>query len=444
VNTASGSSLFGLERRHWLVLIAAWLGWGFDVFDALLFNYVAPNCISTLLGLDIGSPAAKAAVLKWNGTLTSLLLVGWAIGGVLFGRLADRIGRARALLLTTLVYGVATAACALAPNLEFLIVCRAVASLGIGGEWAAGATLVAETVPESKRLTAAAWMQSASPCGLFLAMFVNYQIAGVWLAQDPAHSWRYIFLSGLLPACVVLTLRLTALEPGSWQRARQSAAVSRLSELFGPEFRHATFSALGMSVVALLTWWSFIAFLPTIASGLALEHAARLGLTGTSALVLAEKWKLQATLAFNLGGLIGSVLTAIVARRLGRRGAFAAYFAASGLAMLAMFGLPLEPLAVLRASFFVGVAAYGVFGLFAFYLPELFPRRLRATGAGFTYNFGRVFAAPGPFLVGWVATQGLNGTATAMQVLFYMGFVPLAALFFVRLIPETRARQLDG
>jgi MFS family permease len=116
----------------------------------------------------------------------------------------------------------------------------------------------------------------------------------------------------------------------------------------------------------------------------------------------------------------------------------------AGLALLVMFGLKLEPLTALRASFFVGLAAYGVFGIFAFYLPELFPPRLRATGAGFTYNFGRVFAAGGPFLVGWVAMQGANATASAVQLLFYVGFVPLAALLAVPFIPETRGRRLDA
>ncbi|HZF17968.1 MAG TPA: MFS transporter [Steroidobacteraceae bacterium] len=108
-----------------------------------------------------------------------------------------------------------------------------------------------------------------------------------------------------------------------------------------------------------------------------------------------------------------------------------------------MFGLPLEPLTALRTSFFVGLASYGVFGVFAFYLPELFPPRLRATGAGFTYNFGRVFAAGGPFLVGWVAMQGSNAIASASRILFYVGFVPLLALLLVPLIPETRNRRLE-
>ena len=137
--------MFGLTRYQWTVLLAAWLGWGFDVFDAFLFNYVAPNCVPTLLGLEIGSPAAKQATLYWTGLLTSLLLLGWAVGGVLFGMVADRIGRTRTLMLTMLLYALGTAACAAAPNIWVLALFRLVASLGIGGEWAAGASMVAET-----------------------------------------------------------------------------------------------------------------------------------------------------------------------------------------------------------------------------------------------------------------------------------------------------------
>ena len=111
-----GTFMLSLNRYQWTVLVAAWLGWGFDVFDAFLFNYVAPNCVPALLGLEIGSPEAKQATLYWTGLLTSLLLLGWAAGGVLFGMVADRIGRTRTLLLTMLMYALGTAACAAAPE----------------------------------------------------------------------------------------------------------------------------------------------------------------------------------------------------------------------------------------------------------------------------------------------------------------------------------------
>src|SRR5947199_5475183 len=119
--------LLGMNGYQWTVLFAAWLGWGFDVFDGLLFNYVAPNCVPTLLGLPLGSDAAKSATLFWNGALTSVLLIGWAAGGILFGRIADRIGRTRTLLLTMALYSLGTAACSLAPNIWVLALFRVVA-----------------------------------------------------------------------------------------------------------------------------------------------------------------------------------------------------------------------------------------------------------------------------------------------------------------------------
>jgi MFS family permease len=143
-----GRRVWDLTGYQWTVVFAAWLGWGFDVFDGLLFNFVAPNCVPTLLGLPIGSPDARSATLFWTGVLTSLLLIGWAIGGTIFGKVADRLGRTRTLLLTMLIYSIGTALCAVAPNIWMLAAFRFVASLGIGGEWAAGAS-VAEVVPEA-------------------------------------------------------------------------------------------------------------------------------------------------------------------------------------------------------------------------------------------------------------------------------------------------------
>ena len=188
--TRVGRTLLDMNGYQWTVLFAAWLGWGFDVFDGLLFNYVAPNCVPTLLGLKIGSPEARRAMLLWGGILTSLLLVGWGVGGILFGRVADRIGRTRTLMLTMLLDALGTALCAAAPNIWALVAFRVVASLGIGGEWAAGAAMVAEVVPERRRVEAGALLYTSAPFGLFLATFANFQIAGVFFKSTPETSWR--------------------------------------------------------------------------------------------------------------------------------------------------------------------------------------------------------------------------------------------------------------
>jgi MFS family permease len=425
-------------RYQWTVLFAAWLGWGFDVFDGLLFNYVAPNCVPTLLGLPIGSPEAKQATLFWTGTLTSVLLLGWAAGGVLFGQLGDRIGRTRTLLLTMVLYAVGTAACAFAPNIWWLLVFRVVASLGIGGEWAAGASMVAETVPEERRVEAGALLYTAAPMGLFLATFVNLQVAGGWLRDSPATSWRYVFLFGLLPAAAALLVRLFVKEPERWARVAGRAPVS-VRELFAPELRRNTVSGFLMALTALLTWWSCNAFIPVVASGLARTVAEAQRLAPSQTLALIEHWKTLATAWFNLGGLIGTLLTIPVAKLLGRRAMFAIYWLASAASILATFGLDLAPASRLYLYFAIGVSVFGVFGSFTYYLPELFPTRLRATGAGFCYNIGRVIASIGPFLVGAISSRGANA---AVDVLFYVGFVPLLGVAFMPWVIETKGRVL--
>ncbi|MEY4846974.1 MAG: hypothetical protein RLZZ36_87 [Pseudomonadota bacterium] len=431
-----------LSRYQWTVLFAAWLGWGFDIFDGLLFNYVAPNAIPTLLDLPLGSAEARAATLYWTGLITAIFLVGWAVGGVLFGPISDRYGRRRVLMMTMVLYAVGTAACAFVTSIEQLILCRIIASLGIGGEWAAGCALVAEAVPEDQRVEAGALLYTAAPFGLFLATFVNAQVAGNWFSDMPEVSWRYVLIFGLLPAAAAFFVRLFIKEPERWQHAATNAAPPRIRELFSPELWPRTRSALLTTIVALLTWWSCNAFIPVVAANLGQIEAAQLGLDKTAASILIESWKTQATTIFNVGGLIGTLLTIPLAKRLGRRPMFIAYFALSAAALLATFGLDLAPQMRLYMYFFIGLTVFGVFGAFTFYLPELFPTRLRATGSGFTYNIGRILAAGGPFLVGSIAAAGAGNPAVVFNTLFLVGFVPLVGLLAMGWIIETRGQTM--
>ncbi len=442
--SGSGRTLLDMNGYQWTVLFAAWLGWGFDCFDGLLFNYVAPNCVPTLLGLTIGSPAAKAATLRWGGVLTSILLIGWGLGGILFGQIADRIGRARTLMLTMLLYALGTAACAAAPNIWALAAFRVVASLGIGGEWAAGASMVAEVVPEHRRVEAGALLYTSAPAGLFLATFANFQIAGVLFKMSPETSWRYVFLCGLIPAAVAFVVRLFVREPERWRHAAAGGTRPRFADLFTPENRALTLSGFAMAVVALIGWWSVNAFIPIVSTGLAQATAKAQGLERPATLALVEHWKALATNVFNLGGLIGTLLTIPAAKVMGRRKMFALYYFLSGLAVLATFGLDLAPLQRLYMYFFVGITVFGVFGSFTYYLPELFPTRLRGGGAGFCYTVGRFVAAIGPFLVGTVAARGANSLQTAMGALFWVGVVPLvgAVVALTPIVVETKGRQL--
>ena len=435
--------VLGFSPYQWLVIAAGWAGWGFDVFDALLFNFVAPNCIPALLHLPPGSQAAHVATVYWIGIITAVLLLSWAAGGVLFGALADRIGRRRTLFLTIALYALGTGLCALVTSLPALILCRTLASLGIGGEWGVGATLIAESVPESRRVTAGVIMQTASPLGIVLATAVNHQVAGVWFAADPANSWRYVFLAGLAPLIVALAVRMRLRESERWQAASEHGERSTPAQLFAADLRRSTLSGVFVAVTAVLTWWACNAFIPLLGSRLAAEQAASAHLTGAAVQALTSSWQASASNAFNFGGLLGALAAVPLARLFSRRGMFVTYFLFSALAIFLCFGVRVAPETRLTLLFLVGAGVYGVFGVLTFYLPELFPVRQRATGAGFCYNIGRIFAAGGPLVIGAVSAAGAGSAAALVGILFWVGLAPLAAALLVPLLVlETRGRPL--
>ncbi len=438
----SSATFLDMNRYQWTVLFAAWLGWGFDVFDGLLFNFVAPNCVPSLLGLEIGSPEARSQTMLWTGILTSLLLVGWAVGGIAFGAITDRIGRTRTLLLTMALYSLGTAACAFAPNIWVLAACRLVASLGIGGEWAAGAAMVAEVVPEKRRVEAGALLYTSAPLGLFLATFVDWYIAGHLLLDDPERSWRYVFLCGLIPAAVAFVVRLFVKEPERWHAATKDAKPPAFRELFEGGMAKVTLGGLAVSIVALVTWWSCNAFISIVATGLAGVEAEARGLEPAAVPGLVASFRAHATSYFNMGGLLGTLLTVPVSKIFGRRVMFGTYYAAAAVSILCAFGLDLSPSVRLMMYFPIGLTVFGVFGAFTYYLPELYPTRLRGTGSGFCYNAGRVLAAFGPFFVAKIASRGADAFASALDVLFYVGLVPIVGVMLLALVPETKDRAL--
>jgi MFS family permease len=431
-----------LSRYQWTVFFAAWLGWGFDIFDGLLFNFVAPNAIPTLLGLEIGGAAAKAALPHWTGILNALLLLGWAAGGVLFGPISDRYGRKRVLMITMVLYAIGTASCAFVTEMWQLVICRIIASLGIGGEWAAGSAMVAEVVPEEKRVEAGALLYTSAPLGLFLATFVNAEVAGDWFAHDPSMSWRYVLLFGLIPAAVAFVVRFFVHEPERWASATAKAPSARVREIFAPGMRARTASALIVTIVALITWWTCNAFLQTLANSLAGAEAVTRGLDTTATAALKQQWIKLATYCFNWGGLIGTLLTIPIAKYLGRRKLFMIYFAGSALAVMLACGLDLPSETRLYLWFFIGLTVFGVFGCFPFYLPELYPTRLRSTGSGFCYNIGRVITAGGVFAVGNIVQSASGDPAVFLRTLFMIGFVPIVGLLLLRWVVETRGQKM--
>lgn len=441
-------TVFGFTPYQWLVLAAAWLGWGFDVFDALLFNFVSRLCIPSLLGIDPNGASASAVITFWTGVVTSVLLIGWGLGGIVFGVFTDRIGRSKTLLLTMTTYALATAACAAAPNIWFLLFFRFIASLGIGGEWAAGAALVAESVPAKRREIAGALLGTAAPVGLFLATFVTdlftRQLTSI--ASDSELAWRLVFLTGLIPAAVAVVVRWAVREPEGWEASRDERPTDGLRALFRPPLRRRTVGGVALAAVALITWWSVSAFIPPIAGFLAADSFVLLGGAGAGAAALADlkaRCITYATTAFNLGGLVGTLLTVPAALYLGRRRMFAIYFAVSAAAVWITFssGVGLSIDARLTMFALVGVSLFGVFGAFTFYLPELFPPQLRGTGSGFCYNAARFVTAAGPFIVATVTAQAAS-TAEILDTVRWVALVPLlGCLLLAAGVGEERPQQ---
>lgn len=425
-----------LTRYQVLVLGAAWLGWGFDAFDGILFNFVSALCVPTLLGIPHGDPRAKGEIVFWTGALSSVLLLGWAVGGILFGKLTDKIGRTKTMLLTMLIYALGTAACAFAPNMAVFACLRFVVALGIGGEWAAGAALVAETMPEKRRVLGGALLYTSAPVGFFLATWVTDLFTRQidYFAKDPNLGWRAVFLTGVIPAVFALLIRLKVKEPEHWKPVAQPA----IRELFSPELRRLTLAGGVMAFVAMCTWWSCNAFIPMIARFLTDELPSKP--SGLALDKLRASFVTLGTSAFNAGGIVGTLLTVPIAERLGRRPMFLLYFLSSAAAIWVAFALPLAPETRLYAMFFVGLTVFGVFGSFTFYLPELFPMRVRGTGAGFCYNAGRVLTAFFPFGVSLSAKSGIS----PLEIIRWAAVLPVLGVAFVLsgLALETKGRNL--
>jgi MFS family permease len=395
-----------------IALAATWLGWGFDVFDAHLFNYTAEP---TLMALGVPKDEVNAHI----GWIMCVFLIGWGAGGIIFGRLADRFGRSNVLVLTMALYGAGTAACAACSTVPQFVACRVVASLGVGGEWAAGASLLAEVAPDRFRPLLGALMYTASPVAQVFVSLVTRHLVHGRFADDPANGWRWAFLLGLLPAVLSFGLRLFVAEPARWREAGQRRAP--IVELFGPRLRRATVTGLILATIALVGAWGVLGFLPKAVN----EWCTSAGLERVALAATVDAGNRYAL----VGGLTGVVVTVPLASLLGRRVAFFVYFAGALAASVAALGLDLELESRLRALFFLGLCAHGVFGIFPYYLPELFPTSLRASGSGFCYSFGRFASAAGVLVVGTVQRElGLTRAMLAVSAVYLVGVlvVPFA------------------
>jgi MFS family permease len=438
-----------VSRYQWIVLLVAWLGWVFDSMDGTLYSLVQKPSMAELLG----SGASEAIIGQYSGYVFAVTLIGWATGGVAFGVVADYLGRTKALVATILLYSLFTGLSAVAQSWEQLAVYRFITGLGLGGEWAAGAALVAEVWPDHLRAKAGAILQSAAALGYFLAALIN-----LWVG---AASWRYVYLIGALPAVFVLFIRMAVKEPERWvaakaQRQAQRQAVAAagagailtahsgavpeeetedagftLGQLFSPSLRRDTLVAAALAFVALFALWGATMWIPS---------AVR-EVLGPRRLSPAElnRYVSYAVMILNAGALFGYLAFGPLADRLGRKATFLLYLIGGVVLFPITFLVSQDYTWIMTLLPALGFFTLGITSGFPIYLPELFPTRVRATGVGFCYNFGRYIAASGPFIAGYlVAWSGGSYTkaASAISLIYIVGML---VLLFAR---ETKGQQL--
>ena len=407
--------------------LAAWLGWLFDGLDMHIYTLVATPFVAALLMQD-GIAAEPKDVDTKASIIQAAFLIGWALGGGFFGRLGDVFGRSRTLVLTILCYAGFTGLSAFCTDWTQLLVCRFLSALGIGGEWAVGASLLSETWPKQWRPWIAATLQTAVNLGVLLACAAGAIFAWIvtegWMAEATSH--RAVFLVGILPALLTLWIRKAVPETEEWTHAAKDRKPPRIRELFGPAVASTTWRVLIICAVSLTAHWAFMFWQQSLIRALP-EVKSLPGPDQTRAVVEALVWIM-------CGSILGNYLAGFFAKLWGYRIAIVLMLLGYAAAMLTAF----HDAAAWSHGEMLGWYAViglcqGVFGLFTMCLPPLFPTLLRTTGAGFCYNIGRIVAAGGTVVFKLYAPVGDYHRALYMAGWL---FVPAAAIAL--LLPQER------
>ena len=416
----------GVTRYQWLVLIIASAGWVFDAFEGQIFNITRDQMLSDLLGVPSGDPQ----VLYWGDVFLAVFLIGGTFGGVLFGWLGDRYGRRPAMILSILFYSIFSGLTYFVTDVWQVGVLRFLVAMGVGGEWAVAAALVAEVVPARARAHMSGIFHSTSILGAFLA---------AWAGLAVGANWRVAFLLGVAPALLVLWVRRRVAEPEAWLEARQRAReaggqqLGSFSDLLtSPEWARRAWLGLLLAAVGLGTFWG----VSVAGQDLAQDYLVR---QGVDVVVANERAKFAYGNVEAIAAGIGMLTFGPLAVRYGRRRTFMIYLAASTVVVpLTCYGAPsYEWLLVLLC--FYGFFTWGLHAGFAIYFPELFPHRLRSTGAAFCFNGGRLLASAVLVFSGWLKalpSMDLRLAIVIMAALFPVGLV------IVSLMPETKDRPL--
>jgi MFS family permease len=376
-----------VRRDQWRVLFAAQLGYLLDAMDVLLFSF-ALSTVRT--EFHIGGAAA--------GAIAAVPMVTSALGGLTFGWLADRYGRARALSWSILSFSILTALTATSRTIPQLILWRSLAGIGLGGEWAAGSVLVAESWPEQHRAKGIGLMQSGWALGYMAASLLAALVLPRW-------GWRPLFLLGVIPAFFTWWIRRNILEPAEWRKQTGS-----LTPLLRPPLRRRLALLTALCCCLLFGYWGLFTWIPTYLASPAAHGGAGLGIVKSSA------WLFP----MQVGAFFGYILFGYFADRVGRRAAFLTFVLATA-ALIPVYGLAARSAAILLAMGpLIGFFGHGYFSSLGVIAAEMFPSWTRATAQGFSYNAGRALSAIAPATVGALADRYGIGAALAFTSAFFV------------------------
>jgi MFS family permease len=446
-----------LDKYHWFVFFVASAAWCFDCLDQQLFILARDNAVRAL------TPGATGPEqTNYSGWAMAIFIAGWATGGLIFGAVGDRVGRARTLAITVLIYSLFTGLSSFATNITQFMIYRALTGLGVGGVFGLAVALVADALPDSARPKALGLLQALSAVGNVTAGLCAMALSGM----DPMVSWKYLFWIGAVPAflCIFIMMRLK--EPQKWVAAKAlsitdtSKSMGSYLSLFGDaRWRKPALFGMLLCVSAVVGLWGIGFFSNKLVAFAIADSLAGQNLTPQELSAQKQFWAALNLIVMNIGAFVGMVGFSKAAHNFGRKPVFVvAFLAAMGATIF--FYLAFQTRADLWMSFVLGVCQLSLFAGFAIYLPELFPTRLRSTGTSFCYNVGRFIAASGPITLGALnkylsdkAIGALPADATAVMKSAaeleafrnagcYMSSVFLVGLIALMFLPETKGRAL--
>jgi MFS family permease len=410
-----------ITRAQWHTLAAAKLGWMLDAMDFMLYA-MAIGQLRTYFGFN----DATAGLL---GTVTLAMSAG---GGLIFGYVADRFGRIRAMMATILIFSLASLGAATSQTVLQLMMWRALLGIGMGGEWASGAVLVSETWPPAHRNKAISIMQSGWAIGYILAALLAAAVLGSPAFGD--QGWRWLFVMGVLPSILVWWVRRNVKEPDAWlhrQRALGGAkAENPFKVIFAPALRSRTILIVLLSSTIQFAYWGVFFWLPGFLARPVAQGGAGMGIVGSLGWIIPVQ----------IGAYLGYLTFGFIADVLGRRRTFILFMLGAAILVPIYGQMARSPLALMLLGPVLGYVGHGYFSMFGSFVAELFPTAVRATGQGTSYNAGRLMGALAPYSIGYLATFPGIGIGLALGA---TSFFFLASAGLIMTLPDRSGQPLE-